>query len=71
MPAGNDPDYVKDKGEVIEILAKRFGPELTGTTTFPDMVHGYVVRGDMKDEKVARDFHQTIHLTKEYFNKFQ
>ena len=71
LPAGNDPDDVKEKGEIIEILAKRFGAEMTGTTHFPDMVHGWTTRGDLKDEKVSRDFHKALQLTKEYLAKFK
>ena len=67
MPAGNDPDDVKEKGAIVEALIKRFGPELVGTTHFPDMVHGWVVRGDIKDEKVERDFHQAINIIQKYF----
>ena len=49
MPAVNDLDNVKEGGKVIEVLAKKFGPELTGQTTFPDMQHGWMTRGDPND----------------------
>lgn len=35
------------------------------------MVHGWTVRGDVKDEKVKRDVEKAIHLCKDYFSKFQ
>lgn len=35
------------------------------------MAHGWVVRGDLKDEKVSRDFHKAIHQAHDYFKKFQ
>lgn len=71
MPAGNDLPNVKEKGEVVEALAKRFGNDLVGMTEFPDMMHGWVVRGDLNDEKVNRDFHKAIDLTQGYFKKFE
>lgn len=71
LPAGNDGENVKEKGELVEILGKRFGTDLTGTTSFPDMQHGWVVRGDLKDEKVNRDFHKAMNLICEYLKKFQ
>jgi hypothetical protein len=71
LPAANDPADVKEKGEIVELLIKRFGADKVGTTEFPDMTHGWVVRGDLKDEKVARDFNKSIHLIHEYFKRFQ
>ena len=71
MPAGNDPEDVKEKGEITEILVKRFGSELAGSTSFPDMMHGWTTRGNLADEKVSRDFHKAVHLTQEYFAKFK
>ena len=71
MPAANDPDDVKEKGEVIEILAKLFGNELTGTVHFPDMMHGWTTRGDLNDEKCSRDFHKAMQLIEEYLAKFK
>ena len=71
MPASNDMANVKEKGEVIEVLEKRFGADRVGATEFPDMMHGWVVRGDLKDEKVNRDFHKCIALVEDYFKKFE
>jgi hypothetical protein len=34
LPAGNDPENVKNKGELIEILIKRFGEDKVGTSEF-------------------------------------
>lgn len=44
---------------------------MTGATFFEDMLHGWVTRGDLKDEKVARDFHKAIHIAQDYFAKFK
>jgi hypothetical protein len=52
-------------------LAKRFGEEKTGSLEFGEMIHGWVVRGDMQNEAVARDVHKAIKLIHEYFLKFQ
>lgn len=68
LPAGNDPANVKTGGEVIENLIQRF-PQ-SGTVEFPDMAHGWVVRGNMTEEKVARDVKQALDLIKSFFDKF-
>jgi hypothetical protein len=49
MPASNDPANVKNKGEIIELLAKKFGEDKVGVTEFPEMTHGWVVRGDISN----------------------
>jgi hypothetical protein len=54
-PAGNDVPNIKQGGELVQILERKFGAEKTGTLEFPDMIHGWVVRGDLEDEKVKRD----------------
>lgn len=33
------------------------------------MSHGFTTRGDMKDEKIARDNHEFIRLMTDYFNE--
>ena len=71
LPAGNDPDDVKEKGAIVEALSKKFGNELTGTVHFPDMIHGWTTRGDLNDEKTSRDFHKALHLIQEYLAKFK
>jgi len=35
LPADNDPDNLKSKGELVDILIKRFGADKAGTTEFP------------------------------------
>jgi hypothetical protein len=47
FPASNDPPNVKKDGELILALAQKFGSEKTGTTEFPEMTHGWSVRGDL------------------------
>lgn len=49
FPAGNDPENIKPNGEVVNILQEKFGAEKVGTYEFPEMVHGWTVRGDVKE----------------------
>jgi hypothetical protein len=35
------------------------------------MMHGWVVRGDLKDPKVYRDFNGAMGNIKDYLSKFQ
>ena len=71
FPAGNDPDDIKKNGDVIKIIQKRFGTEKVGTHEYPDMVHGWTVRGDITDEKVKRDTSDAIMRCRKYFDKFE
>ncbi|KAG6614287.1 putative endo-1,3-1,4-beta glucanase [Phytophthora cinnamomi] len=48
--AGNDPPFVREGGGVDKILkAKPGAGELCDVIDFPDMVHGWVCRGDLED----------------------
>lgn len=51
LPAGNDPDNLKEGGAVAASLAAKGGKSVT----FPEMTHGWVSRGDLADEAVKRD----------------
>lgn len=62
LPAKNDPPNVKPHGEIVELLAKKFGAEKTGSVPFEDMVHGWVVRGDITNETVCRDVTKALTL---------
>ena len=55
----------------MKILQDKHGAANSGTLEFPDMVHGWVVRGDLADPKVARDTEKAIQHSHEYFQKFQ
>ena len=50
MPAGNDHANVKTAGLAHNIL----GPRLK-IREFPEMVHGWTVRGDAEEPEVDRD----------------
>jgi len=55
LPAGNDPAGVKQNGEAEQILSKKsFGKECR-YVEFPQMKHGWVVRGDLSQPDIARD----------------
>ena len=69
MPAGNDADNLKTDGEYFKILISKFGNDKVACTEFPDMIHGFVVRGDVSDEKVKRDVEKVIDLSVQYMNK--
>ena len=71
LPAQNDPPNVKPGGELVKLLADRFGENKVGSVDFPEQVHGWVVRGDIKIEAVERDVVKAITLIDEYFKKFQ
>lgn len=64
MPAGNDPINVKAGGVGEEVL----GDKLT-IVEFPDMVHGWTTRGDMKNEKVNADVKKAFQLALDFFKK--
>lgn len=49
FPAGNDPADVKPEGAVIKVLEKKFGADKVGSLEFPEMIHGWTVRGDVSD----------------------
>jgi hypothetical protein len=46
-PAGNDVPNIKAGGELVQILQDKFGSGQAGTQEFPEMLHGWVVRGDL------------------------
>lgn len=53
--AGNDLPWTKPGGEMEENAAKLGYGEKSKFYEFADMAHGWTVRGDIKDEKIARD----------------
>lgn len=54
--AGNDPDVFKEGGAGKAALDKTGG----GVEEYPDMLHGWVSRGDMADDKVKKDVEKAI-----------
>mmetsp|Transcript_6284 Transcript_6284/g.17512 ORF Transcript_6284/g.17512 Transcript_6284/m.17512 type:complete len:245 (-) Transcript_6284:104-838(-) len=65
MPAGNDPDNLKDGGSIAQAMVVNGG----ATITFADMTHGWVCRGDLSDAMVRRDVEAAIAHMVEFFGK--
>jgi hypothetical protein len=69
LPAGNDPDNLKAGGDVQRVLlSKPFGEDCE-IHEFPDMKHGWVVRGDLNDPLCARDVKLALDMATEYLKK--
>jgi len=62
LPAGNDPDNLKEGGAVAKALAEKGGESVT----FPDMAHGWLCRGDLSDATVVRDVELGMKHTVEF-----
>ena len=60
MPAGNDPEMYLEDGAITKALQAN-GVDVT-VTPFPDMIHGWVPRGDLDDDKVHRDVKKALDL---------
>mmetsp|Transcript_23918 Transcript_23918/g.54669 ORF Transcript_23918/g.54669 Transcript_23918/m.54669 type:complete len:246 (+) Transcript_23918:65-802(+) len=65
MPAGNDPDNLKEGGDLAKSLETKGGR----TITFPDMAHGWVSRGDLSDEAVKRDTEAAMKHMVDFFKE--
>jgi len=55
QPAGNDGPEVKIGGLGAQILGDKLQ-----IIEFPDMVHGFLARGDMEKAEVARDVRKAV-----------
>ncbi len=67
--ASNDHEQVKEGSVVEKILkAKPFGDKCK-VKDFPDMVHGWVPRGDLTKPEVARDVKEAMTLAVQFFNE--
>ena len=54
-------------GSLTKILVDKFGAEKVRTKLFAEMQHGWVPRGDIKNESVKRDVKIAIDEAVEYF----
>ncbi|KAH9147455.1 hypothetical protein LEN26_004717 [Aphanomyces euteiches] len=54
LTAGNDVDWIKPGGDVDKILASRGVPSVL--REFPDVLHGWVIRGDLSDPVIAEAY---------------
>jgi len=69
VPAQNDPDNVKNGGEIVKILEQSSGNKVE-VAEMNDVQHGFFVRGDLKDEVVFKRVEQSLTLTKEFLGKY-
>jgi len=65
MPAGNDQEVDKTGGEHQQLL----GASMWEVVEFPEMQHGWSVRGDMSDPAIERDVKKAIEGGLEFFKK--
>lgn len=67
MPAGNDPPQYLPGGDIFDaVKAKHAGTEVL---PFPDMVHGWVPRGDVSDPKVKEGVEKAVAAMTDYLAK--
>ncbi len=67
--AGNDQPNVKPDGELVKILEQN-NPGKIHAYEFPEMMHGWVNRGDLKVENVKRDYDLVMKHAKEFLSKY-
>merc|ERR1712002_104797 len=64
MPAGNDGDEVKEGGLGRDVLGSKLK-----IIEFPDMLHGFLCRSDMKKEEVSRDVKAAVQNMIKFFKE--
>ena len=67
LPAGTDPDNVKEGGDVeqwLEVVGQK-----VEVFEFPDMRHGWVPRGDVSIPEVERDVKLAMEKTVEFLRE--
>ncbi|GMF39279.1 unnamed protein product [Phytophthora fragariaefolia] len=68
--AGNDPPLVSEGGDVEKILkSKPAIAEDSNVVNFPDMIHGWVCRGDIEDPATKEAAKKAWHLANEFIQK--
>eukprot|EP00992_Anisonema_acinus_P006595 TRINITY_DN210_c0_g1_i2.p1 TRINITY_DN210_c0_g1~~TRINITY_DN210_c0_g1_i2.p1 ORF type:complete len:256 (+),score=26.97 TRINITY_DN210_c0_g1_i2:53-820(+) len=68
LPAGNDPPTYAPGGEIFDLLKSKF-PDTT-SQAFPEVNHGWTLRGDLTNETVARDAKEALRLAFEFIQKY-
>jgi len=66
MPAGNDPDIYNPGTGALQVKL----PAGSESHPFPDMLHGWSIRGDMADAKIKRDVGIAVAETERYLGKY-
>lgn len=64
--ARNDPDNVQEGGEVSRILSEKFPTSMV--VSYPDVDHGWVSRGDVSDEIVAKGVRDALKQCETFFS---
>ena len=68
LPASNDPSDLKEGGETVQVV-RDLGLECK-TIEYPEMQHGWVIRGDATQANVARDVESAITEVSSFFAKY-
>jgi len=66
IPCGNDSANVKKDGEVVQWLQKK---NLVQVEEFLNMKHGFVTRGDLRDDGTCREVQRALDLSMSFFRK--
>jgi dienelactone hydrolase len=64
----NDPENTKPNGAMHEELLKHSFGSVCSLHEFPDVAHGWVPRGDLSDEVVARNVKDAMDLCTSFLN---
>ena len=56
LPGSNDPDYTKPESAEFQALTKNGSKSIP----FPDMIHGWMTRGDRSDPQIDRDVSEAL-----------
>lgn len=65
--ARNDPDNVQTGGEIANILSTKFPS--SEVVSYPEVDHGWVSRGDIADETVAKSVKAALQQCEVFFRK--
>jgi len=67
--AGNDPPSVKEGGADQKTLSTKSFAKENIFREFPDVVHGFSVRGDVSDKTIAKNVRDVVDLATSFFKK--
>jgi dienelactone hydrolase len=62
MPAGNDPDILKEGSEIVKKLKEKGGNSIT----FERMIHGWTTRGDLSQHEVKEDVDKALNMALDF-----
>jgi len=68
LPAGNDPDNIKPGGEIIKLLESNGVP--VEVKEYPNQVHGYMARADLKDTESVKDVEDAMKRACSFLKKY-